>query len=61
MSDTPKVERRATPWPPESLCYKCSNPVGSPWSERIIPRRPVCPVCALENIRAALGDEETES
>ena len=48
---------RKVPWPEDSPCYKCGAPVGKPWSERLIPNRPVCPRCAWDNINAALNDD----
>ena len=47
-------ERRTELWPIDTPCYKCHNPVGEPWGGKLVPRRPVCPVCAWENIQAAL-------
>jgi hypothetical protein len=52
------VSERTEPWPEDSLCYKCEKPVGKPWSQTLIPRRPVCAVCAWNNISAALKNME---
>jgi len=46
------------PWPDDAPCWKCGEPVGPPWSERLIPRRPICPTCAWENLKKAVLDDE---
>jgi uncharacterized Zn finger protein (UPF0148 family) len=47
-------------FPPETPCYKCGTPVGEPWSGKLQPKRPVCPVCAWENITARAEAAERE-
>jgi hypothetical protein len=53
-----KLGERTEHWPEDAPCYKCGKPIGPPWSDKLIPTRPVCPVCAMDNIRTALDRYE---
>ena len=51
-----KIGERTEHWPEDAPCYRCGKPVGPPWSDKLIPVRPVCPVCAWENVKTAVAD-----